>query len=274
MCCALPIGLATAACTTEAAPELKVISFNIRLSDCGDADGGNHWNYRKEASLAMVDRERPDVMGLQEGCPDQIAYLDEHLTDYGRIGVGRDDGDRQGEMMAIYYRKDRIALLDWGTCWLSETPDSVSFGWDAACRRTMTWGMFERKDTGDRFLYINTHLDHKGPEARAQSIRLIVRKLAELDPEGYPAFLTADFNSSVDEAIFDPLKAVMQDARATAPQTDNLPTFNDWGRSKQEEPIDHIFYKGASAVRFETLTGDYGAPYISDHYPIAATFRW
>ena len=37
--------------------------------------------------------------------------------------------------------------------------------------------------------------------------------------------------------------------------------------------IDHIYFRGKlRCQRFETLKGDYGAPYISDHYPIAAVF--
>ena len=254
--------------------EIKVISYNIRMNGGPTADGDNCWENRKQASVNMVGEEQPTVMGIQEGCPDQIAFLDEHLPQYRHIGVGREDGKAAGEMMAIYYRTDRVELLDGGTFWLSETPDEVSRGWDGACKRTCTWALMRMKDSGREFAYFNTHLDHVGEVAREQAIRLIVAKMAEIVPEGMPAFLTADFNSTTDDPIFTPLKAVMGDARAEAPQSDPRGTFNDWGRAS-DEVIDHIFFRNAEALAFTVLCDrNYGAPYISDHYPVVLTARF
>ena len=183
--------------------------------------------------------------------------------------VGREDGKAEGEMMAIYYRADRVELLDSGTFWLSETPDEVSKGWDGACKRTCTWALMRMKDSGREFAYFNTHLDHVGPTARAEALKLIVKRIAELVPAGMPLFLTADFNSTTDEPIFEPLKAAMRDARAEAPQSDPRGTFNDWGR-ESDVVIDHIFFRDADARSFTVLCDkNYGAPYISDHYPVA-----
>lgn len=248
---------------------IKVVSYNIRMSGSPAADGDSFWANRKQASINMVNDERPDVMGIQEGCPDQIAFLDEHLPEYEHIGVGREDGKAEGEMMAIYYRADRVELLDSGTFWLSKTPDEVSKGWDGACKRTCTWALMRMKDSGKEFAYFNTHLDHVGPTARAEALKLIVKRIAELVPAGMPLFLTADFNSTTDEPIFEPLKAAMRDARAEAPQSDPRGTFNDWGR-ESDVVIDHIFFRDADARSFTVLCDkNYGAPYISDHYPVA-----
>lgn len=250
---------------------IKVISYNIRMSGSPAADGDNYWSNRKQASINMVNDEQPDVMGIQEGCPDQIAFLDEHLPRYKHIGVGREDGKAEGEMMAIYYLTDRVELLDSGTFWLSETPDEVSKGWDGACKRTCTWALMRMKDSGREFAYFNTHLDHVGPTARAEALKLIVKRMGERVPKGMPLFLTADFNSTTDEPIFEPLKAVMHDARAEAPQTDPRGTFNDWGR-ESDVVIDHIFFRDADARTFSVLCDkNYGAPYISDHYPVVLT---
>lgn len=269
-CLAAAAGLAGCA-DTSAENRIKVISYNIRMSGSPAADGDNYWDNRKQASINMVVEEQPDVMGIQEGCPDQIAFLDEHLPQYKHIGVGREDGKAAGEMMAIYYRTDRVELTDGGTFWLSETPDEVSQGWDGACKRTCTWTLMRMKDTGAEFAYLNTHLDHVGPVARAEALKLIVKKIAELVPDSVPVFLTADFNSTTDDAIFDPLKAVMHDARAKAPQSDPRGTYNDWGNASGVV-IDHIFYRDATPESFTVLCDkNYGAPYISDHYPVALT---
>lgn len=266
---------------TLALKEYKVISYNVRLSMAADTDGDNRWENRREASLKMVAEQKPIVMGLQEACPDQIDYFDQNLTGYKHIGVGRDDGDRAGEMMAIYYDTSRLTLLKSGTFWLSETPDKVSRGWDAACNRTCTWGFFKVKNSNHGFFYFNTHLDHLGREARKNSIELIVAKIKEINPTGAPVILSADFNSTTDNAIFDPLKAALHDARSECKVTDNSITYNGFGQvegnpatnNDNEQVIDHIFYSGVTPLTFKVLNGDYGVPYISDHYPIAFTFR-
>ena len=257
----------------------KIISFNVRYSSAPEIDGDNRWELRRDAAVKMVAEQKPIAMGLQEACPDQIDFLDLNLTGYKHIGVGRDDGKRAGEMMAIYYDTTRLTLLDSGTFWLSETPEKVSLGWDAACNRTCTWGHFKMKDTDFEFLYFNTHLDHLGSLARKNSIKLIVAKMTELNPDNVPVFLSGDFNSTTDDPIFDPLKASLKDAREVSAISDKIITYNGFGtvtdnpNTRKEWVIDHIFFSGVNPMAFMVLNGNYGVPFISDHYPISFTFR-
>ena len=257
----------------------KIISFNVRYSSAPEIDGDNRWELRRDAAVKMVAQQKPLAMGLQEACPDQIDFLDLNLTGYKHIGVGRDDGKRAGEMMAIYYDTTRLTLLDSGTFWLSETPEKVSLGWDAACNRTCTWGHFKMKDTDFEFLYFNTHLDHLGSLARKNSIKLIVAKMTELNPDNVPVFLSGDFNSTTDDPIFDPLKASLKDAREVSSISHKIITYNGFGtvtdnpNTRKEWVIDHIFFSGVNPMAFRVLNGNYGVPFISDHYPIAFTFR-
>ena len=253
--------------------EIKVMSYNIRLSSGTiEADSIYHWEHRKQASLELMHQEQPTLIGLQEACPDQMDYMVENLPEYGYIGVGRDDGKRKGEFMSIFYKKDEVELIDGGTFWLSQTPDQVTKGWDAACFRTCTWTILKKKDTGKKFVYLNTHLDHKGQEARKESIKLIVAKAEELTGGKLPVFITADFNSPTTNEIFKPMQSAMKDARVEAPITDERGTLNCWGTTPPGVVIDHIFFRGAEAQKFEVLRDkDYGAPYVSDHYPVMLT---
>ena len=257
----------------------KIISYNVRFSSVPETDGANRWELRRDASIKIVAEQKPLAMGLQEACPDQIDFLDQNLTGYKHIGVGRDDGNRAGEMMAIYYDTTRLTLLNSGTFWLAETPDKVSIGWDAACNRTCTWGHFKVNDTGFEFLYFNTHLDHAGSQARRNSIKLIVAKMAELNPNNVPVFLSGDFNSTTDDTIFEPLKASLKDAREVSAISDKNITYNGFGtvtdspNTRKEWVIDHIFFSGVNPMAFRVLNGNYGVPFISDHYPIAFKFR-
>ena len=268
--------LAAISCQGEKTNTIKVISYNIRVGS-GDWDGDNKWDNRKQASLNMINDEKPTLFGLQEATPIQMEYLIENLPQYGHIGVGREDGVASGEHMSIFYLKDEVELLDGGTFWLSETPEEPSMGWDAACKRTCTWTKLKMKSTGKEFVYMNTHLDHVGIEARKQGLALIVERANEIVPEG-TVFLTADFNALTTNPIFDDLKSVMKDAREEAPVTDRRGTYNGWNKENVNNPdcvIDHIFYRAAEAHSFRVLCDkNYGAPYISDHYPVVmeATF--
>ena len=245
---------------------LTIMSFNIRYNGVWENDGENAWTNRRDAVAAMILKENPDAIGMQEVLPDQMAYLDSMLGDrYRRIGVGRDDGDTVGESMCIYYNYHRLQLVGWNTRWLSQTPDSVSYGWDAACRRTVTTAVFEDILTGKSFTYMNTHLDHMGQEARKNSV-LLLCDWAE-DCKG-PVLIGGDMNSSIEDSIFLPLaKHSLFSARDLAPVSDTTLTFNGFGKC-QPKLIDHIFVRGFKVKEFHTLNGDYGVPYISDHYPV------
>lgn len=247
--------------------EIKVMSFNVLVSQ---NDNVNNWGQRKVAALNMLNEEKPTILGLQEATLPQVNYLAENLPQYGWVGIGREDGQNSGEFMAIFYLKDEVELLDSGTFWLSETPDTPSMGWDAACKRTCTWTKLKMKKTGTEFAYLNTHLDHVGKQAQRNGLALMVERCAQIVPKGMTAFVTADFNATTDDPIFEPLKADMLDARETAPETDRRGTFNGFD-NLQNVVIDHIFYRGAEAHTFRVLDKYYGAPYISDHYPVVMT---
>jgi endonuclease/exonuclease/phosphatase family metal-dependent hydrolase len=256
-------------CSTEQAKEpIKVISYNIRCGVNPGQDGENNWEYRKQASINMINDEKPTIFGLQEALPPHLEYLKEQLPQYASYGIARDDGKTEGEYMTIYYLKDEVELLNCGTFWLSETPETPSMGWDAACKRTCTWAKMRMKRSGKEFAYLNTHLDHVGKVAQREGLALMMKRAAEIVPDGMPVFVTADFNCVTSDPIFEPIKAVMKDARETAPQTDRRATFNGW-KPNATAVIDHIFYRGAEPKSFRVLCDkNYGAPYISDHYPV------
>lgn len=248
--------------------QLTVVSYNIRLGEADD--GTNSWKYRYPTSAMMIEDINPDIFGLQEAYSYQREYLEEYTKGYKSVGVGREDGKNEGEIMAIFYKKSRIKLLKWGTYWLSETPEEPSFGWDAACKRTATWALMKDKKSGKKFFYINTHLDHVGRKAQEKGLQLIVDRIGEMNPYDYPMVMTGDFNVTPDDHVLDALKKKMKGARETAVSTDHSPTFNGWG--KKFIIIDHIFYTGFdSCPVFKVINKPYGdRTYISDHYPVQA----
>ena len=250
--------------------DLKVMSYNIRMGTA--KDGTNSWEYRYPATAMMIQDQKPDVFGVQEAFDFQIRFIEDNFTDYDCVGVGRDNGKSEGEHMSIFWNKKTVKMIKWGTFWLSETPEKPSKGWDAACKRTATWALMKDKNTGKMFYFVNTHLDHRGSEARRQGLNLIVSRIDEINQKGYPMVLTGDFNMKPDDAALTGLEQRMQSARKIAPKTDNHATLNLWGKGKADMVIDYIYVSGFSACpEYHTVNEKYGQwKYISDHYPVYA----
>ncbi len=250
------------------AQKVKLVSFNIRYNSVVPIDGDNVWENRREAVVKMILDESPDAIGLQEALSDQLEYLDRQLPRYRRVGVGRDNGIDEGEFMAIYYNVDKLELVSSKTRWLSETPCRPSLGWDAACRRTVTIARFRVKESGREFVYLNTHLDHVGAKARDKSAQLIAKIAATMSADGTPVVVGGDMNSTINDTIFDAFyMGGLSAARSMTFRTSHAITYNAFGKS-DGTVIDHFFVRGFKIRRFRTLNGNYGVPFISDHYPI------
>lgn len=257
---------------------ISVMSYNIRMGTAND--GTNSWTYRYPASALMIDDQHPDVFGVQEAFDFQLKYLAGCFDgrggnkSYKYVGVGRDDGKKKGETMAIFYNTRKIKLIKWGTYWLSETPDKPSKGWDAACRRTATWALLKEKKSGKLFYFVNTHLDHVGKEARKNGLALVLDRIAEMNPESYPMVLTGDFNVTYDDPCLVELDRRMQSARKYALCTDSKPSYNGWGKKYLQ--IDYIYSSGfTKCLEFRTIDKPYmERKFISDHYPVSALLEF
>jgi len=163
---------------------LKVMTYNIRYNNPND--GENAWPKRKELVANLVRFHQVDLLGVQEALKDQMDDLSQLLPEFNWIGAGRDDGREKGEYSSILFRKERFALLQQRTFWLSATPEQAgSIGWDAAITRVCTWGKFKDKQTGKIFFLFNSHFDHVGERARLESAGLILKNiqaLAKVEP--------------------------------------------------------------------------------------------
>ena len=262
--------------------ELKIVSFNIRYNSWNNIDGDNGWPNRKTAVVKMINEERPAALGLQEALIDQLQYLDSCLPQYRRIGVGRDDGKEAGEFMAIYYDTTLLLLLYDTTRWLSMTPEVPSKYEGAGCYRTVTVARFRDKINGHEFAYLNTHLDHVSDDARVRGAQVIGDIVAN-SLRGIPVVVGGDMNCTAEYDEYKPFdffsRAGLQEARKMTDSTSHAITYNAFGGLDQSgngtegKVIDHFLVRDVQVKSFRTLDGDYGVPYISDHYPIEITVR-
>ena len=183
----------------QAGSMIRVLQFNIRYMNT--SDGINIWANRRQEVMTFVRNTEADVFGLQEAVHAQVQQFQASMKEYAMIGEGR-DGGTGGEWNPIFYLKEKYELKKSGTFWLSDTPEvKGSNTWGAACRRIMTWVILKSKETGEEFLYANTHFDHVGVTARRESAKLIMRKIQEIVGE-QPAVVTGDFNVTEDDEAY------------------------------------------------------------------------
>ncbi len=255
--------------------EVKVMSFNIRLDV--KSDGANWWENRKDKVAGLMKYYGADFIGGQEVQHHQLMYLKEQLSSYDHIGVGRDDGKEKGEYSCIFYNKEKFVPVKQGTFWLSQTPDTVSMGWDAVCNRVCTWGLFRLGKTKKMIWVFNTHFDHVGKLARTESAKLILAKMKELtDGKNYPVVFMGDLNSKPADEPVSILNTELNNARTISAETPYGPadTWNGFKFNQQPEGcIDYIFtnrHEKLSVRKFATITDSYDLKYPSDHFPVMA----
>ena len=246
---------------TLQAETMVVATYNLRNANGGVSTIGNGWGERYPYIAQIVQFLGFDIFGTQEGKYPQLQDLRQAMPGYDYIGVGRDDGKQAGEHSAIFYRTDKFEVLEHGDFWLSEITDRPNNGWDAVLPRICTWGEFRDKQTGFTFLFFNLHMDHVCVQARAESAKLILKKIKEF-PKRLPAILTGDFNVDQTSESYNLLdgSGFMRDSYEIADfrYAPNV-TFNVFHPDrKTDSRIDHLFLtKEFEVKKFGILTDTY-----------------
>lgn len=249
--------------------ELKVMTYNIRLDIA--SDGENAWPNRKDFLSSQVLFLSPDVLGVQEARPNQVLDLKTMLPEYKFIGKGR-DGGQEGEHSGIFYNPEKLVLESEDTFWLSETPEKVSKGWDAAYPRVCTYGLFRLKDSKQKVWVFNTHFDHVGGTAQKEGMNLILERIKKLNTKNYPVVLMGDLNVVPTSEVLTNATSVLVDTKKEAKVVFGPEgTFNGF---QYHEPvtrrIDYILVSKElmSVEKYATLSSAIDFKFPSDHFPI------
>ncbi|MBE6231766.1 MAG: endonuclease/exonuclease/phosphatase family protein [Bacteroidales bacterium] len=266
---------------TQKEATVTYMSFNIRFITPKD-EGDRSWESRRPAVINMFNDVQPDVVGIQEQSEAWVTYLRENLKDYDFYIPDYKEGvtlPKNGFSMVIFWKKNKFELLDCGRFFLSETPDKPSKGWDSNHYRNTAWVELKDKATGRRFFCFDTHLDHKGLVAKENGVLLNVEMIRGIAGKRGVVFLGGDMNIIRTKGkgyLMDPYYAYMQSAQDTALDSDTALTFNGYSDDlTTHRCLDYIFYRGAEALKFDVVDHDgYGVRFISDHYPVMATFRF
>ncbi|MFI6206180.1 endonuclease/exonuclease/phosphatase family protein [Streptomyces sp. NPDC051041] len=183
---------ASASAPADRGSRLRVMSFNLRFASTAEP---HSWAVRRPVMRELLRRERPHVIGTQEGLYQQLRDIEADLgPHYDWIGTGRAGGSRD-EFMAVFYDTRRLAPLEYDHFWLSDTPDVIgSNTWGGGSVRMVTRVRFRDRRDGDReFHVLDTHLDNASPYARTRAAALVAERIAGLG-RSLPLVVTGDFN--------------------------------------------------------------------------------
>jgi endonuclease/exonuclease/phosphatase family metal-dependent hydrolase len=266
---------------------MRLMTFNILYGTAPKPAGG--WRARRRLVADVFGEWAPDVAGLQEAMPEQLADLAADLSGYcivagpisgtnrlralagttspavktarhllRRRHVSGAAADR-GEHCAILYRKDRFRLAASGAFWLSERPDQpgtlLRGTWQP---RVVHWARLAEIHGSAHVTVYNAHMDYL-PWAPRRSGK-ILRERLDRDWDGTPQFLLGDLNAPTHSAAVrgllrpdprSPHTPPLRDAWAEAAHREG-PTatlHRGTGRGSWPGRIDHILFRAGMSVR-------------------------
>jgi endonuclease/exonuclease/phosphatase family metal-dependent hydrolase len=256
---------------------IKVMTLNVRFDNPDDSL--NAWSQRQKVVSQFLTSEKPDILGMQEVLWHQYELLDSVLSDYASVGVGRNDGARDGEMNPVFFRKDRFDLVRTITFWLSETPEVPgTTSWGSSLPRIVTWLELVDRNNHQHFFCFNTHFAHDSDSARLISSRILLREVEKIAGE-FPFVITGDFNmlpiSPGYIILTGPNESVpaLKDSYFTSERKPSGPdfTFNGFSDSPGSGRIDYIFIKnGIKVLDHSTIIKKENNIFISDHWPVTS----
>ena len=261
--------------------ELNVMTFNIRMDT--PADGENRWEARIPVVKSYMETAAPDIAGMQEVLHNQLLDITDIMPGYGYVGTGRDDGKTGGEYSPVFYREKRFNLVDQGQFWLSETPEIPgSRSWDAAITRIVTWAALEDKKSGKVIYVFNTHFDHRGVQARRNSVELMSARIPEIAGDS-PVIVTGDFNIRKESDDYRFMADTFSGKNGLTnvqlismePVTGAGSTFNGFRSDTEPRVIDFIFADenfGVRSYRVDEVMEN--GVFISDHWPVVAEIEY
>ena len=285
--CILAVAVTAVAAVLAGAPadvaaqlQLDVMTFNIRTSYI--PDGENAWAKRKELVAETIRRYAPDVIGMQEAITEQIDYLTDVMPEYRWLGVDRrlNGGAGLSEHTPIFYRHEKLAPIESGNFWLTDTPDRPPPPANGQRRRRgggriVTWARFHHLASGHALYVFNTHLSLRRGDGQIDSMQLILER-AGVAPAGSAVILLGDFNNVAEHSDLwrTATASGLDDAWVIADERIGPTiTWSEFGPPEEwrDERVDWILVGGPIEVRSaETVLHNEAGRYPSDHYPVFA----
>ncbi|KAJ7259167.1 Endonuclease/exonuclease/phosphatase [Mycena haematopus] len=159
--------------------------------------GEQPWSLRRLHVAEHLLGEGIVLAGFQEALVRQVHDLAELFgADWDWVGVGRDDGVEAGEYSPIFYKKSEFTFRSYDSFWTSLTPFTPSRFPGAGSHRVCTTIHLQRRNGGQEFVVLNTHMDDRSDSQRRLAASMILaRARYEAVTTSCPIFVLGDFNS-------------------------------------------------------------------------------
>lgn len=250
-----------------AGADTRIMSFNI-LSE--EWDAAAVLPGRDVRVPATILNYHPDVVALQEVSNSWYPILDDYIGDTYKF-VRKKTPSGKGTYTTLMYNNQTTELIE-------DDIHVYSVG-NSERLRSIVWGLFESKVTGERYIVFSTHWDVGAEKAsqrmtQAKEMAALAKRLN--DKYNVDVFACGDYNASESTNEY---KTFLSDAGFVDAKTDALvknracKTYHTLFQNVNTdayESIDHITFAKETASKvlyYNTLINDYVID-ASDHCPI------
>lgn len=258
----------------------RIVSLNLRYANYATQ---NNQSIREPRIVSFVEDAKADSIGFQECEKFWKTRLDANLNELGYVAAQEEAYSSSGDYAFknyIYYNTNTTKLIQGGRIWLSETPNTPSQGFGSKYYISASWAVLEDKDTGVKYIHVNTHLNADNAQIRDKEIEVLQAKIKTFEDKGYPVFITGDFNSNLKSDVYKSMTDSFRDARKTAEETTDLYTFNGYSAEgvmldqTTYTCIDYCFYTEKPYIFVEkfNVIERYHGGYMSDHNALITDF--
>ena len=192
--------------TSQNYTNFTTMSYNVRYNNDTLRHGKNGSVLtRYPRVIKNIQNYLPDTIGFQEVSTHQwYPIIKTNLSEnYNCIGEGREN-DLSGEANPICYNKKKLTLIEYGTKWLSPTPDISGSQFEKSdthptdeIPRIFTYVIVKNIFNNITYMHINTHLDNYTNDTvnRISQINVIIDFIKK-NEKNYSIILTGDFSSA------------------------------------------------------------------------------
>lgn len=188
---------------------ITVASFNVRNMTYEAGDPERDWvSVRAVVAAQHVAASGAAIVGLQE------AYASQDTTN-GQAAIlrGHLNTITGGDWKQLTYSGQHTIIWDDTVLEQTSSEQQIAVNEDPypgeTTYRRMGWATWRVRDTGQEFLFANTHLQHNSADMREESAHIIADKL-DAERGSLPVVLVGDFNASAWRPNRDPYPILWQ----------------------------------------------------------------
>ena len=236
--------------------DLRIMSYNI-LSKELSPDAAD-FSERSELVLATMLNYLPDIIGIQEVSEKAYGILQEKL---GSVYAIPETKTPNGAFSytGLMYNKNTVKYIEGGNILYSVGNKRI---------RLMSWGVFEKRGSEERFCVVNTHWDIVKEQRAPQSVEMTAFVNELIAKYDCPVFTTGDFNTLESTPYY-------KEYLSKTGQTEARYSAEKIGYASTEEVIDHITATaGNTKTLFFKLLDTELTKIASDHNPIYADYQF